>query len=108
MCSNKSEGKHDHSNELIVSIISEKKKLWDTLKREIETKHSNAAKVMQNYKEIIDKAEEQPIHLVLNRKSLKDEFKELKDFKIEFDRTFVEKIQPKMSDLRIIEEQKEL
>ncbi len=61
---------------------------------------------MQNYKEIIDKAEEQPIHLVLNRKSLKDEFKELKDFKIEFDRLFVEKIQPKMSDL-IIEEKKE-
>jgi hypothetical protein len=107
LCSNKSEGKHDHSNELIVSIISEKKNLWDTLKREIETKHANAAKVMEEYKEIIELAEGQPINLALNRKSLKDESEQLKDFKREFDRTFAEKIQPKMSDLRIIEEQKE-
>ncbi len=63
---------------------------------------------MEEYKEIIELAEGQPINLALNRKSLKDESKELKGFKIEFDRIFAEKIQPKMSDLRIIEEQKEL
>ena len=93
---------------MIVSIISEKKKLWDNLKRDIETRHANADKVMKKYKEIIELAEGQPINLALNRKSLNDEFRELSIFKNEFDRKFAEKIQPKMSDLRIIEEQKEL
>jgi hypothetical protein len=61
---------------------------WDTVKRKIETKHANAAKVMEKYKEIIELAEGQANNLELNRKSLKEEFKHLEDFKKEFDRIF--------------------
>ena len=87
-------------------MISEQKDKWYKLKREIETKHTNSAKVFQKYREIIELAEGQPNNLVQNRKSLNDEFKELGLFKIEFDRMFAEEIQPKMSDHKIIDEQK--
>jgi len=47
---------------------------------------------LQKYREFIELAEGQPNNLVQNRKSLNDEFKELGDFKIEFDRMFAEEI----------------
>ena len=61
---------------------------WNTLKRKIETKHTNAVKVMEKYKEIIELAEGQTNNLGLNRKSLKEEFKHLEAFKEEFNRIF--------------------
>ena len=61
---------------------------------------------MQEYKEIIELAEGQANNLGQNRKSLKDEFKELEKYKKEFERTYSEEIQPKMSDLRIVDDQK--
>ena len=47
---------------------------------------------MQEYKEIIELAEGQANNLGQNRKSLKDEFKELEKFKKEFERTYTEEI----------------
>ena len=44
-------------------------------------------------------------NIIIDR-TLKDEFIQLENFKKEFERTIAKEIQPKMSDLRIIEEQK--
>ncbi len=71
----------------------------------IDERCTFAEKEWKNYEQIIQLAERQEVNNIQNNKSLTVEFAKLKNFKQTFEDKLNREIQPKMSDLSILDEQ---